>query len=166
MGEHAERVIRTLPEVQYGDEWSRSEENVECSICLEQYEKDERIRFLPCGHHFHANCADEWLKEKQCCPLCKQGLEDAENLHNKDGGGEVNQLGVIPEEDREAMPEVLVHKSAEEELALSPMGSKINSPRSPRHHLPGLFVQDRLENYPAMAVDIESSPEIAQVRQE
>jgi hypothetical protein len=45
-----------------------------CSICMEEYQVDERIRILPCNHEFHKECIDFWLSEKSTkCPL--DGME-------------------------------------------------------------------------------------------
>ncbi|OMJ23939.1 RING finger protein 44, partial [Smittium culicis] len=42
-----------------------------CSICLADYEQDSVLRLMVCGHHFHKECLDEWLKINRICPLCK-----------------------------------------------------------------------------------------------
>lgn len=42
---------------------------IDCSICLDDIEKD--IEFLPCIHGFHKECIDGWIKEKPECPVCK-----------------------------------------------------------------------------------------------
>lgn len=41
----------------------------QCSICMENFVADERVRKLPCGHIFHASCVDEWLtRRSNVCP--------------------------------------------------------------------------------------------------
>ncbi|OZJ01952.1 hypothetical protein BZG36_05248 [Bifiguratus adelaidae] len=47
----------------------------ECSICIGEYEETERIRVLPCRHHFHADCVDQWLYVDKSCPLCKHDID-------------------------------------------------------------------------------------------
>ncbi|XVF53072.1 hypothetical protein PTKIN_Ptkin05aG0070200 [Pterospermum kingtungense] len=44
-----------------------------CSICLSKYKAKEKIRTIPdCGHYFHADCIDEWLKRNAACPVCRK----------------------------------------------------------------------------------------------
>ncbi|KAL0047082.1 hypothetical protein WJX82_006047 [Trebouxia sp. C0006] len=46
-----------------------------CSICQSEYEPDEVIMILPCEHHFHKDCAMEWLgKHSKKCPICKESI--------------------------------------------------------------------------------------------
>ena len=45
-------------------------EDTKCSICLGWYENEDELRILPCSHHFHLGCADEWFKITATCPLC------------------------------------------------------------------------------------------------
>ncbi|KAJ1990519.1 hypothetical protein H4R33_001697 [Dimargaris cristalligena] len=43
-----------------------------CSVCIDDIEKGQKIRQLPCFHIFHVECIDQWLLEKSsACPLCK-----------------------------------------------------------------------------------------------
>jgi hypothetical protein len=43
-----------------------------CSICITDFEKNEKITELPCGHLFHPSCIDTWLSSYACkCPVCK-----------------------------------------------------------------------------------------------
>ncbi|KAH8073439.1 hypothetical protein JL721_2733 [Aureococcus anophagefferens] len=37
------------------------EEDNECCICLDEFEDEERIKKLRCGHLFHLNCIKKWL---------------------------------------------------------------------------------------------------------
>jgi len=47
------------------------EENKECSICLEVFQKGNKIISLPCAHIYHNNCIKNWLLKKNFCPICK-----------------------------------------------------------------------------------------------
>ena len=48
-----------------------------CAICLCDYEDDEELRKMKCGHYFHKDCVDEWLKLNRNCPLCKRDIEES-----------------------------------------------------------------------------------------
>ncbi|PKI72356.1 E3 ubiquitin-protein ligase SDIR1-like isoform X2 [Punica granatum] len=48
-----------------------SEDELTCSVCLEQVVTGELIRSLPCLHQFHVNCIDPWLRQQGTCPICK-----------------------------------------------------------------------------------------------
>lgn len=48
-----------------------SEDELTCTICLEQVTMGELVRSLPCLHQFHANCIDPWLQQQGTCPVCK-----------------------------------------------------------------------------------------------
>nr|XP_023899092.1 E3 ubiquitin-protein ligase SDIR1-like isoform X2 [Quercus suber] len=47
------------------------DDELTCSICLEQVNMGELVRSLPCLHQFHANCIDPWLRQQGTCPVCK-----------------------------------------------------------------------------------------------
>ncbi|KAI8148243.1 hypothetical protein BJV82DRAFT_709089 [Fennellomyces sp. T-0311] len=47
-------------------------EDAVCSICLSDYEQDDLVCKLWCGHHFHKDCVHEWLALNSSCPLCKR----------------------------------------------------------------------------------------------
>ena len=38
-----------------------------CSICLEEYNDDDNILLISCGHIFHEICFTKWNKG---CPIC------------------------------------------------------------------------------------------------
>ena len=49
-----------------------------CSICLIRYKVGEKCYCLSCGHIFHVNCLEDWLKVKLRCPLCRKKLNHEE----------------------------------------------------------------------------------------
>ncbi|KAG0287607.1 hypothetical protein BGZ96_008482 [Linnemannia gamsii] len=57
-------------------------EEATCAICLGDYKPDETIRFLPCQHHFHLECVDQWLATDKSCPLCKHDIDKPLEIHN------------------------------------------------------------------------------------
>lgn len=47
-------------------------ESSDCSVCLSEFQENERLRLLPeCSHAFHVPCIDTWLKSHSNCPLCR-----------------------------------------------------------------------------------------------
>lgn len=44
----------------------------ECSICLEDYKREDKICILKCKHVYHKLCVKNWLKKVLICPLCKK----------------------------------------------------------------------------------------------
>lgn len=42
-----------------------------CVICQTNYEKQEEIGTLDCGHEYHVDCVKRWLLIKNSCPICK-----------------------------------------------------------------------------------------------
>ncbi|KAG2651589.1 RING-H2 finger protein ATL58-like [Panicum virgatum] len=62
-----------LPVVIYKESFLIRE--TQCSVCLADYQPDERLqRIPPCGHTFHINCIDHWLSKNTTCPLCRVSL--------------------------------------------------------------------------------------------
>lgn len=72
-----EEVIKMLPVVVYerssGETLSEKiieDEDALCAICIEDYVPKVLLKILPCGHHYHADCVDKWLRIHDSCPLC------------------------------------------------------------------------------------------------
>lgn len=51
-------------------------EQVECAVCLSEFEEGETGRVLPkCSHSFHVDCIDTWFKTHSTCPICRAAVE-------------------------------------------------------------------------------------------
>ncbi|KAF1885027.1 hypothetical protein Lal_00028916 [Lupinus albus] len=56
------------------------QETDSCTICLDEYQNQEKIGILQCGHEYHADCLRKWLLVKNVCPICKsEGLTPGGN---------------------------------------------------------------------------------------
>lgn len=51
-----------------------------CCICLNDYEMDEEIQVLRCGHMFHCGCIKDWVTRAQNCPICKESVMPADSI--------------------------------------------------------------------------------------
>lgn len=57
---------------------------LDCPICFEEFNDEDNITILECGHYYHSNCIKEWINTKQLdknnrkipktCPLCREPL--------------------------------------------------------------------------------------------
>lgn len=85
--------VKKLKEIKYDPNQSSdfhiNEDDANCAICLSPYELKENIRILPCYHHFHSSCIDQWLYKNKTCPFCKRDIDteyvnkqDTENIEN------------------------------------------------------------------------------------
>ncbi|KAH0720871.1 hypothetical protein KY290_005891 [Solanum tuberosum] len=45
-----------------------------CVICQSEYEHEENIGALQCGHEFHTDCIKKWLTKKKDCPMCRASV--------------------------------------------------------------------------------------------
>lgn len=63
-----------LPVIEYKNGCGISDERAQCSICLLEYEPQDKVKILPCNHNFHVGCVDEWFNIDDICPLCKKPI--------------------------------------------------------------------------------------------
>ncbi|XP_060170808.1 uncharacterized protein LOC132601760 [Lycium barbarum] len=42
-----------------------------CAICQAEFEHEETIGTLQCGHEYHVDCINQWLLRKKDCPMCR-----------------------------------------------------------------------------------------------
>jgi len=49
--------------------------NVHCSICQENCRDGQQIRtVVVCGHQYHGECLESWLRNRPTCPNCNQDV--------------------------------------------------------------------------------------------
>jgi hypothetical protein len=70
--------VNRLPTFHYSRDQSQHEEHfvdqVQCAICLENFENEDVLRMLPCFHRFHVNCIDDWFNTGSTCPICRTSI--------------------------------------------------------------------------------------------
>ncbi|CAA3019004.1 RING-H2 finger ATL38-like [Olea europaea subsp. europaea] len=70
-------VVANFPIKKYKDLCWSSKENTQCTVCLAEYNEEDKLRILPnCGHSFHASCIDIWLHKQSTCPVCRISLNE------------------------------------------------------------------------------------------
>jgi len=68
-------LVNSLPSSTYGE--SATSTSV-CPICISDFNTEDRVRHLPCGHVFHTGCVDEWLSRASTCPMrCAVDVREA-----------------------------------------------------------------------------------------
>ena len=68
-----------LPIFSYTDEKIDKEKHKTCSICLDDFDDESKLRLLKCEHSFHTECIDKWLTDcNYKCPVCR----DDSNEHH------------------------------------------------------------------------------------
>lgn len=60
--------------------------NDSCPICLDEFNANEVLNELPCGHCYHIACIQPWLQYRSpCCPLCKLDVREEFRPENVKG---------------------------------------------------------------------------------
>lgn len=59
----------------------KTDQGLACSVCVEDFEKGQDLRVLPCQHRFHPECIDPWLLNVSgTCPLWYVSHHPSNNL--------------------------------------------------------------------------------------
>ncbi|XP_010229606.1 putative RING-H2 finger protein ATL71 [Brachypodium distachyon] len=75
-----EATLKGYPEVVYGEARKQGKNKklgasttcTCCSVCLDNYDEGDVLQVLPdCGHLFHRECVDPWLRRHPTCPVCR-----------------------------------------------------------------------------------------------
>ena len=88
----SEAVIDTLPTVTVNEATLEELQDITCPVCLSDLVVGDEARRLPCAHHFHKSCVDEWLKVNATCPTCRQTIhpEAAQPTSGSEEGDDEN----------------------------------------------------------------------------
>ena len=46
-----------------------------CPICLEEFQEEDEVAVLECGHIFRPECIEKWGVKKPQCPMCKKEIK-------------------------------------------------------------------------------------------
>ncbi|RZR88427.1 hypothetical protein BHM03_00016009 [Ensete ventricosum] len=66
----AKSVVENLPSVVLMKEDTADVDTV-CAVCKDGILNEERVKRLPCFHHYHEECILPWLGIRNTCPLCR-----------------------------------------------------------------------------------------------
>lgn len=70
----SESKIKSIPIISFQKNFQNLFCGDKCVICLTNLEEKEKVKGLQCGHFFHPDCIDPWLKAKDECPICRQKI--------------------------------------------------------------------------------------------
>lgn len=70
-------MLSRLDACKFCDSEVANEKELQCSICLCEFEGEEEVRRLPCKHYFHRGCIDGWLRISRACPMCNTDIAKA-----------------------------------------------------------------------------------------
>ncbi|EER18416.1 RING-H2 finger protein ATL2E, putative [Perkinsus marinus ATCC 50983] len=83
------------PSTEGAGEDNESDWTCDCAICLGEFENDEMVCELKCGHIFHEECVHGWFvsSRKPRCPVCRMEVKS-----EKDDVEDVEQSSNVPEQ--------------------------------------------------------------------
>ncbi|KAE9605990.1 hypothetical protein Lal_00024733 [Lupinus albus] len=72
---YIEEIRSQIPTIRFDSVCCHKQAEVECIVCLTQFEPESEINHLSCGHIFHKVCLEKWLYYwNSTCPLCRAPL--------------------------------------------------------------------------------------------
>ena len=70
------------------NDYNNKEKNNNCIICFENYNPEDKLIIIKCGHIFHYDCLKKWFiplnstEVNNSCPECRNELFDLKNIDN------------------------------------------------------------------------------------
>ena len=55
-------------------EKEEKEEDEQCAVCRLEFEDDDEVKVLRCGHYYHPECIGQWLERKKNCIICNKDV--------------------------------------------------------------------------------------------
>ncbi|KAG8162615.1 hypothetical protein JTE90_022664 [Oedothorax gibbosus] len=65
--------MKLLPTVKV--EESYIEKELQCTVCMDYLQLNEKVKQLPCHHFYHEKCITPWLEKQSTCPNCRQVIQ-------------------------------------------------------------------------------------------
>jgi hypothetical protein len=47
---------------------------LKCSICQDNFYKDQKVKKLCCKHIYHEECINKWMERSNTCPICRKDI--------------------------------------------------------------------------------------------
>jgi E3 ubiquitin-protein ligase RNF115/126 len=74
---------------------------LQCNICMEDFQLDERVRSLPCKHIYHGICITPWLQLHGTCPICRHTVNSPPPAANTTSSSATTAAPAAAESDTE-----------------------------------------------------------------
>ena len=74
-------ILEKIPIKLYSEieDINKKEKNLQCAICLTDFEDKDKVRLLSCTHVYHDDCIGQWFEANSSCPVCKHNLNTNES---------------------------------------------------------------------------------------
>ncbi|KAF9348415.1 hypothetical protein BGX34_002497 [Mortierella sp. NVP85] len=125
----SDEVIASIPHHKLTRE--ELDAKTECSVCKDEFVKEDNCLQLKCNHIFHEDCIKPWLKTSATCPTCRYAVVPQERNDNE----EESEEDVRPEGNERRR--LTHHRSLS--LRRRREGSSTSTSSAPGPRLPGSF---------------------------